>query len=41
MASRDSLVDWTMVEIDFTGYIGRLKGLTEILLEQKGETAEK
>ena len=38
MPAEDSLVDWTMVEIDFTGYIGRFEGLTDILLEPKGET---
>ena len=37
MPAEDSQVDWTMIEIDFTGYIGRFKGLTDILLEAKGE----
>jgi hypothetical protein len=41
MPAEDSLVDWTMVEIDFTGYIGRFEGLTDILLEPKGETVDK
>ena len=40
MPAEDSLVDWTMVEIDFTGYIGRLERPTDILLEAKGETIE-
>ena len=40
MPAEDSQVDWTMIEIDFTGYIGRFEGLTDILFEQKGETID-
>ena len=40
MPAEDSQVDWTMIEIDFIGYIGRFEGLTDILLEPKGETVD-
>ena len=41
MPAEDSLVDWTMVEIDFTGYIGRFEGLTEIYWNKKEERQKK
>jgi hypothetical protein len=33
-------VDWTFVEIDFRGHIGRFQGLLEILDEEIGKTPD-
>ena len=36
----DLKVDWTYVEIDFRGHIGRFQGLIEILDEEIGKTPD-
>ena len=40
MPAEDLKVDWTFVEIDFRGHIGRFQGLLEILDEEIGETPD-
>ena len=40
MPAEDLKVDWTYVEIDFRGHIGRFQGLLEILDEEIGETPD-
>jgi len=40
MPAEDLKVDWTFVEIDFRGHIGRFQGLNEILDEEIGKTPD-